>query len=81
MEPDDNQSVSDDSPRSKTRMTAARYTSAADAGRADADFWRQIPEAERVLEAWRLSLELSQLRGIAFKPGLRRPVVRLQRTN
>ena len=61
-------------------MTVARYTSAADADRADADFWRQIPEAERVLQAWRLSLELSQLRGDPpYEPGLRRPVARIPR--
>jgi len=41
---------------------------------------RQIPEDERVLQAWRLSLELSQLRGDPpHEPGLRRPVTRIQR--
>ena len=62
------------------RITVTRYASAAEADRNDAEFWRQIPEAERVLQAWRLSLELSRLRGDPpHEPGLHRSVARVCR--
>jgi hypothetical protein len=44
-------------------MTVRRFSSSAEADRHDAEFWRLIPEAERVLQAWRLSQEIWQLRG------------------
>jgi hypothetical protein len=39
------------------RMTVRRYASSPDADRHDLEFWRQIPDAERVLQVWRLSQE------------------------
>ena len=76
----DNHAVTDSDTSRAARMTVRRYPTAADADRDDAAFWRQIPEDERVLQAWRLSLELSQLRGDPpHEPGLRRPVTRIQR--
>jgi hypothetical protein len=44
-------------------MTIRRFASAADADREDHAYWQQIPEAERALEAWRLSQELWRLKG------------------
>ena len=54
---------SDERVRNGTRLTVRRYASAADADKHDLDFWMQLPEAERVLQAWRLSQELWGLRG------------------
>ena len=45
------------------RVTVRRFTSNADADRSDLDFWRQIPESDRILQVWRLSVELWQLAG------------------
>ena len=44
-------------------MSIRRFSSSAEADRHDAEFWRLIPEAERVVQVWRLSLEVWQLRG------------------
>jgi hypothetical protein len=53
------------------RMTIRRFASAGDADREDLAYWQQIPEAERALEAWRLSQELWRLTGgPAHEPGL-----------
>ena len=61
-------------------VTVRRFTSNADADRHDADYWRSLPHAERVLLAWRLSEEQWTLRGEPLnEPGLRRPVTRLSR--
>jgi hypothetical protein len=49
-------------PRAR-RITVRRFASSAEADRHDLEFWLQMPEAERVLHAWRLSQELLQLRG------------------
>lgn len=45
------------------RITVTRYTNAAEADRHDVEFWRRIPEAERVEQVWRLSQELWRLGG------------------
>ena len=53
---------------------------AADADREDRAYWQQIPEAERVLEAWRLSQELWRLKGgPPHESGLCRSVARVRR--
>ena len=46
----------------RARMSVTRYQSAADADRDDLRYWLQIPEAERVLQVWRLSVEQWRLR-------------------
>jgi hypothetical protein len=62
------------------RMTVRRFASAADADREDHAYWQQIPEAERALEAWRLSQELWALKGgPPHEPGLCRSVARVRR--
>ena len=52
-------------PPSRTPRTVSvrRFASAADADRAELDYWRQIPAAERVLLVWQLSQEQWQLAG------------------
>lgn len=48
--------------------------------RLDREFWERMPPDERVEEAWRLTLELWELKGWdAGEPGLRRPVTRIVR--
>ena len=62
------------------RMTVRRFASAAEADCADRDYWQQIPEKDRALEAWRLSQQLWRLKGDPpHEPGLRRSVARVQR--
>jgi hypothetical protein len=46
----------------RARMSVTRYQSAADAARDDPRYWLQIPEAERVLQVWHLSVEQWRLR-------------------
>ncbi len=47
--------------------------------RADREFWASLSPAERVLETWRLSLELWELKGWdTGEPGLRSPVRKLR---
>jgi hypothetical protein len=62
------------------RVTVRRFASAADADRHDLEYWMQMPEAERVVQAWRLSLELWRLRGdLPDESGLSRSVARIRR--
>ena len=61
------------------RVTARRYASAADADRHDLEFWMQIPEAERVLQVWRLTQEQWRLAKLPDESGLCRSVARLHR--
>ncbi|HTL43148.1 MAG TPA: hypothetical protein VL262_02335 [Vicinamibacterales bacterium] len=62
--------MSDPSDRAP-RITVRRYESAADADRDDLAYWQTIPSTERVLQVWRLSRELWQLRGDRIdEPGL-----------
>jgi hypothetical protein len=64
----------------RRELTVRRFDSNADADRHDLEYWRQIPEAERVLQAWRLSEELWRLRGdFPDEPGLCRSVARVHR--
>jgi hypothetical protein len=61
-------------------MTVRRYSSAAEADRHDLEYWMQMPDAERVLQVWRLSQELWRLRGERpDEPGLCRSVARVHR--
>ena len=62
------------------RLTTRRFASSAEADGHDLEFWLQIPERERVLQAWRLSQELWRLRGeLPDEPGLCRSVARVHR--
>ena len=62
------------------RMTVRRYSSLAEADRHDLEFWMQIPEADRILQAWRLSQELWRLRGeLPDESGLCRSAARIRR--
>jgi hypothetical protein len=48
--------------------------------RADREFWAAMTPDQRVLETWRLSLELWEFKGWdAGEPGLRRPAARVVR--
>jgi hypothetical protein len=61
-------------------MQVKVYASLAEHDRDNAAYWATIPDAERVLEAWRLSEELWRLRGeYSDEPGLHRSVTRLVR--
>jgi len=52
------------SPTQRERtITVRRYANAAEADRHDLEYWRQLSDADRVLYAWRLSVELWRLRG------------------
>ena len=57
-----------------------RFESNADADLDDAEYWRQLPVADRVLEVWRLSVEQWRLRGDSpYEPGLHRSTTRIHR--
>ena len=61
-------------------LTARRFSSNAEADRHDAEFWRQMPQSERVLLAWRLSVEQWELLGRApDESGLCRSVASVRR--
>jgi hypothetical protein len=69
-----------DSTDRAARISIRRYASAAEADRDDLRYWLEIPEAERVLHAWRLSVEQWRLRGeLPNEPGLCRTVARILR--
>ncbi|HET7620198.1 MAG TPA: hypothetical protein VFK20_16940 [Vicinamibacterales bacterium] len=62
------------------RLTVRRYESASDADRDELAYWRQLSDAERVLQVWRLSVEQWRLRGERVdERGLRRSVARVRR--
>ena len=63
------------------RITSTRKLRlGAESERADREFWAALTPAERVLETWRLSLELWELKGWdTGEPGLRRPAARVIR--
>jgi hypothetical protein len=66
--------------RPARRITVRRFQSAAEADRHDLEYWLAIPEAERVLLTWRLSVELWRWRGeLRDEPGLCRSVARIRR--
>jgi hypothetical protein len=63
-----------------TRMTVRRYPSSRAADADDLAYWRQMSDAERVLQTWRLSVELWRLKGeLPDEPGLCRSVARVHR--
>jgi hypothetical protein len=62
------------------RMTIRRYASSREADADDLAYWRQMSDADRVLETWRLSVELWRLKGeLPNEPGLCRSVARVHR--
>jgi hypothetical protein len=62
------------------RLTVRRYESASDADRDELAYWRQLSDAERILQVWRLSVEQWRLRGERVdERGLRRSVARVRR--
>lgn len=62
------------------RLIVRRYESASDADRDELAYWRQLSDAERVLQVWRLSVEQWRLRGERVdERGLRRSVARVRR--
>jgi hypothetical protein len=62
------------------RITVRRYSSATEADRHDLEYWMQIPDAERILQVWRLSQETWRLRGdLPHESGLCRSVARIRR--
>ncbi len=63
-----------------SRITVRRFASAAEADRHDLEFWASLPDAERILLAWRLSVELWQWRGeFPDEPGLCRSIASVRR--
>src|SRR5437868_5779181 len=48
---------------SRRGVTVRRFPSAAEADRHELEYWRQMSDAERILQVWRLSVEQWQLRG------------------
>jgi hypothetical protein len=64
----------------RPHLTTRRFSSNAEADQHDAQFWRQMPADERVLMAWRLSVEQWQLLGREpDEPGLCRSVASVRR--
>ncbi len=63
-----------------TARSIRRFASVADADREDLAYWLRIPESERVVEVWRLSVELWRVSGEKVnEPGLCRSVARVLR--
>jgi hypothetical protein len=66
--------------RIRREVTARVFASNAEADRHDAESWRRMPAAERVVFAWRLSVEQWTLLGQPpDEPGLRRSVAVIRR--
>ena len=65
----------------KPNVTGSRKTRLGEeSDRADREFWAALTADERVLETWRLSLELWELKGWdTGEPGLCRSVARVVR--
>ena len=62
------------------QITIRRYDNLAEADRADAQYWRQLAVAERLLLVWRLSVEQSRIAGTAPREqGLCRSVGSIRR--
>ena len=63
------------------RISGARITrSQAESERADREYWAKLTPDERVLETWRLSLELWEVSGRnPGEPGIYRTVARVVR--
>jgi hypothetical protein len=65
---------------SRPGVTVRRFASHAEAEQHDAEYWRRLPPDERVLLAWRLSVEQWELLGReADEPGLCRSVAHVHR--
>jgi hypothetical protein len=76
----DNYLVPDEGRAHERQVTVRRFASNPEANRHDLEYWRQIPPADRVLYAWRLSVEQWQLAGhSADEPRLCRSVARVTR--
>jgi hypothetical protein len=77
---DDNVVMDDKRQDRVARMTVRRYSSSRAADADDLAYWRQMSDAERVLQTWRLSVELWRLKGeLPDEPGLCRSVARVHR--
>ena len=65
----------------RTRITGTRKTRLGpESDRADREYWAAFKPEERVLETWRLSLELWEFKGWdTGEPGLHRAVARIAR--
>ena len=64
----------------RRRMTVRKFASNAEADAADLEYWRTLPETERILQVWRLSLaQWSQSRDVDDAPRLHRTVARVLR--
>ncbi|MBA2260297.1 MAG: hypothetical protein H0W18_15500 [Acidobacteria bacterium] len=64
----------------RRRMTVRRFASHAEADAADLAYWRAIPDAERVLQVWRLSLAQWTMKGdVDDASRLRRSITRIRR--
>jgi hypothetical protein len=62
------------------RITMRKVRLGAEDERADREFWAELGPDERLLETWRLSLELWAFKGWdSGEPGLRRAVARVVR--
>src|SRR5438552_1414105 len=75
----DNKEMESDGTARRRRASVTRYESANDADRNDLDFWRQIPEGERILQAWRLTQEQWRLADLPDESGLCRSVASVRR--
>ena len=66
---------------SPRRISVRRARLGVEDARLDREFWRGIAPGERVLETWRLSVELWQWKGWdTDEPGLCRSVARVVRS-
>jgi hypothetical protein len=63
----------------RTRISVRRFASSAEADRHDLEFWRAIPDAERILQVWRLSREQWHLGNLRDESGLCRSVASVRR--
>jgi hypothetical protein len=64
----------------RRRMTVRRFASHAEADAADLAYWREISDAERVLQVWRLSLAQWTMKGdVDDASRLRRSITRIRR--
>lgn len=62
------------------RIVVRRYASAAEADRHDLEYWLSIPAPERLLQVWRLSVDLWRRRGeFRDEPGVCRSVASVRR--
>ena len=65
----------------RRRMTVRKFASHAEADAADVAFWRALPETERILQVWRLSLaQWAQTGDVNDASRLHRTVTRVRRS-